>query len=159
MRNRSYKNQAVLFICACAIGKWSVTIALAQGVTCVSGSQVRVCVGWSQSAPPELDLDFIVGFTDPMSPTIGLITGDLGWSVYCETLATPPRTRRYRLDYDRPDDLNRRLRRHDSKARPQRGGKQRRLNPAVRFGLEWLLDGRDRFADRGRPDERRARRG
>ncbi len=73
----------------------SPSTAMASGSACVTGSQVKVCVAWSQGPDPILDSDFSVSFTDPSKPDIVLVEGDLGWIVYA-----------VKLSDDNPADIN-----------------------------------------------------
>lgn len=62
-------------------------IAVAGGSACANGSQVKVCVQWSQTSNPEPDVDFQVTFTDASSPSVELLRGDLGWVVSAELVS------------------------------------------------------------------------
>lgn len=63
------------------------------GSACEDGSIVRVCLEWSQEDDPALDVDFRLAFSgetgiDAYNPKIELLTGDEGWVVYSESLAS-----------------------------------------------------------------------
>ncbi len=73
-------------IVALAIGG----IANAGGKKCVQEGTgtIEVCVEWSDVVAPVLDTDFRVDFSNASNPDIELITGNLGWIVSSEVVAT-----------------------------------------------------------------------
>ncbi len=63
-------------------------LSWAGGETCVTGSQVKVCLQWSQAPDPIEDVDFSVSFADPTCPGLQLKKGDLAWIVSSELVGT-----------------------------------------------------------------------
>ncbi len=77
--------RAALMLCIGVSG--AADAANAQGVTCIDGANVRVCVAWALPTSPAAGVDFAVSFGDPDAPTITLITGNGGWIVNAERLS------------------------------------------------------------------------
>ena len=76
--------------CSMAVG-FAVSLlgvaAVCPGQVCVTdaGSDVRICVDWSEPSDPVIGTDFTVDYTvDPDNPNIELITGALFWQVWAE---------------------------------------------------------------------------
>jgi len=61
--------------------------ALAGGSACTTGTQVKICVEWSRSPNPVDGVDFVTSFSNPSSPSIQLLSGDLAWVVSAELLS------------------------------------------------------------------------
>ena len=88
-RKISLRTTTMLAVAAAMIAV-SATPSLAGGKTCVQDGAgiTEVCFEWSLVANPDENTDFGVDFTDASSPDLTIFTGNLGWIVSAEVVAT-----------------------------------------------------------------------
>jgi hypothetical protein len=93
MKAARINNLFTRIILVASMAGLSPSVANGSVPTCVEGTQIKICVEWSQLGSPELNVDFRVLFTDPANPSVELRTGDVGnenhpgWIVYAEKVS------------------------------------------------------------------------
>lgn len=80
-------NAVLSMLLGCALLAWACSPCWG-GPSCVSGTNVRVCVAWSQVSVPEAGVDFRVTYSGGGIPSVVLVSGDIAWEVYAEVIAT-----------------------------------------------------------------------